>query len=59
MRSLEELDGEYALSFEIGSIFMTRVAGRTTLFRQMYESYENMFGDRLLPISIRNSIAVN
>ena len=29
------------------------------IFRQMYESYENMFGDRFLPISIRNCIAVN
>ncbi len=38
---------------------MTRVAGRTTLYKQMYESYENMFGDKFLPVSIRNCIAVN
>ena len=38
---------------------MTRVAGRTTLFKQMFESYENMFGERFLPVSIRNCIAVS
>ena len=57
--TIEELNDKYALSIEFAGIFMTRVAGRTTLFRQMYESYENMFGDRFLPISIRNCIAVN
>ncbi len=25
----------------------------------MFESYENMFGDKFLPVSIRNCIAVN
>ena len=44
--TIEELNDKYALSIEFAGIFMTRVAGRTTLFRQMYESYENMFGDR-------------
>ena len=57
--TIEELNDKYALSIEFAGIFMTRVAGGTTLFRQMYESYENMFGDRFLPISIRNCIAVN
>ena len=40
-------------------IFMTRVAGRTTLYKQMFESYENMFGEKFLPVSIRNCIAVS
>lgn len=57
--TIEELNDRYALSIEFAGIFMTRVAGRTTLFKQMYESYENMFGDRFLPVSIRNCIAVN
>lgn len=57
--SIEELNDKYALSIEFAGIFMTRVAGRTTLFKQMYESYEEMFGDRFLPVSIRNCIAVN
>ncbi len=57
--TIEELNDKYALSIEFAGIFMTRVAGRTTLFKQMYESYENMFGDRFLPVSIRNCIAVN
>ena len=38
---------------------MTRVAGRTTLYKQMFESYENMFGKKFLPVSIRNCIAVS
>ena len=46
--TIEELNDKYALSIEFAGIFMTRVAGRTTLF-----------GDRFLPISIRNCIAVN
>ena len=57
--TIEELNQKYALSIEFAGMFMTRVAGRTTLYKQMYESYENMFGDRFLPISIRNCIAVN
>ena len=57
--TIEELNDRYALSIEFAGIFMTRVAGRTTLFKQMDESYENMFGDRFLPVSIRNCIAVN
>ena len=39
--TIEELNDKYALSIEFAGIFMTRVAGRTTLFRQMYESYES------------------
>lgn len=57
--TIEELNEKYALSIEFAGMFMTRVAGRTTLYKQMYESYENMFGDKFLPVSIRNCIAVN
>ena len=57
--TIEELNAKYSLSIEFAGIFMTRVAGRTTLFKQMFESYENMFGDRFLPVSIRNCIAVS
>ncbi len=56
---IDALNGKYSLSIEFAGIFMTRVAGRTTLFRQMFESYENMFGDKFLPVSIRNCIAVS
>ncbi|WP_287388672.1 ParA family protein [Lachnospira sp.] len=57
--SVDELNEKYNLNIEFAGIFMTRVAGRTTLFKQMFESYENMFGDKFLPPYIRNSIAVN
>lgn len=57
--TIEEQNTKYALSIEFAGIFMTRVAGRTTLFKQMFESYEQMFGDRFLPVSIRNSISVS
>lgn len=57
--TIEELNDRYALSIEFAGIFMTRVAGRTTLYKQMFESYENMFGDKFLPVSIRNCIAVS
>lgn len=57
--SIEELNAKYSLSIEFAGIFMTRVSGRTTLYKQMFESYENMFGDKFLPVSIRNSIAVS
>jgi chromosome partitioning protein len=57
--TIDELNSKYSLSIEFSGIFMTRVAGRTTLFKQMFESYENMFGDRFLPVSIRNSISVS
>lgn len=57
--TIEYLNDKYALSIEFAGVFMTRVAGRTTLYKQMYESYENMFGDKFLPVSIRNCIAVN
>lgn len=57
--TIEELNSKYSLAIEFAGIFMTRVAGRTTLFKQMFESYENMFGDKFLPVSIRNSISVS
>lgn len=57
--TIEELNTKYALSIEFAGMFMTRVADRTSLYKQMYESYENMFGDKFLPVSIRNCIAVN
>lgn len=57
--TIESLNSKYSLSIEFAGIFMTRVAGRTTLFKQMFESYENMFGDKFLPVSIRNCIAVS
>lgn len=57
--SIDELNSKYSLAIEFAGIFMTRVAGRTTLFKQMFESYESMFGDKFLPVSIRNCIAVN
>lgn len=57
--SIEELNTKYSLAIEFAGIFMTRVTGRTTLFKQMFESYENMFGDKFLPVSIRNCIATS
>ncbi len=57
--SVDALNDKYNLNIEFAGIFMTRVAGRTTLFKQMFESYENMFGDKFLPPYIRNCIAVN
>ena len=35
--TIEELNTKYSLSIEFAGIFMTRVAGRTTLFKQMFE----------------------
>ena len=55
----QDLKAKYAISIEFARIFMTRDPSRTTLSKQMYESYENMFGDKFLPVSIRNCIAVN
>lgn len=57
--TIDELNTKYSLAIEFAGIFMTRVSGRTTLYKQMFESYENMFGDKFLPVSIRNSIAVS
>lgn len=57
--TIEDLNTKYSLAIEFAGIFMTRVAGRTTLYKQMFESYEDMFGDKFLPVSIRNSIAVS
>ena len=54
--TIEDLNAKYALSIEFAGMFMTRLAGRTTLYKQMFESYENMFGDKFLPVSIRNCI---
>lgn len=56
--TIQDINNKYSLSIEFMGIFMTKVAGRTTLYKQMFESYEQMFGDKFLPISIRNCIAV-
>ncbi len=57
--TIEELNTKYSLAIEFAGIFMTRVTGRTTLFKQMFDSYEAMFGDKFLPVSIRNCIAAS
>ncbi len=57
--TIDELNTKYALAIEFAGIFMTRVTGRTTLFKQMFDSYEAMFGDKFLPVSIRNCIAAS
>lgn len=40
--TIEELNDKYALSIEFAGIFMTRVAGRTTLSVRCMKCYENM-----------------
>ena len=57
--TINELNTKYSLAIEFAGIFMTRVTGRTTLYKQMFDSYEEMFGDKFLPVSIRNCIAAS
>ena len=57
--TIEELNNAYSLSIRFTGIFMTRVANNTNLFKQMFESYEEMFGEKFIPVSIRQADAVN
>ncbi len=57
--TIEELNTKYSLHIEFAGLFMTRITGRTTIYKQMFEDYENMFGDNFIPVSIRNCIAVS
>ena len=58
-QTIEDLNKKYSLSIEFAGLFMTRITGRTTIYKQMFEDYERMFGDKFIPISIRNCIAVS
>ena len=57
--TIEDLNKKYSLSIEFAGLYMTRVTGRTTIYKQMFEDYERMFGDNFIPVSIRNCIAVS
>lgn len=59
IETIENLNTNYSLAIDFIGIFMTRVSNRTNLFKQMYESYEEMFGDNFIPVSIRQTDAVN
>lgn len=59
IETIQHLNENYSLSIKFTGIFMTRVSSRTNLFKQMYESYEEMFEDKFIPVSIRQTDAVN
>lgn len=59
IETIETLNSNYSLSIDFLGIFMTRVSNRTNLFKQMFESYEEMFADKFIPVSIRQTDAVN
>lgn len=55
---VEEINSDLSLDVEFAGVFMTRVKNRTTLFKQMHESYEQLLGDKYIPVTIRDCIAV-
>lgn len=59
IETIQHLNETYSLSIKFTGIFMTRVSNRTNLFKQMFESYEEMFEDKFIPVSIRQTDAVN
>lgn len=59
IETIDRLNNAYSLSINFTGIFMTRVSNRTNLFKQMYESYAEMFDDKFIPVSIRQADAVN
>lgn len=58
INQVDEINSEFSLNVEFGGVFMCRVKSRTTLFRQMHESYENMLGDIYIPVAIRDCTKV-
>lgn len=55
---VEQINSDFSLDVEFAGVFMTRVKNRTTLFRQMHESYEQLLGDKYIPLAVRDCIAV-
>lgn len=55
---IDSLNTAFGLSLELAGIFFTRVKPRTTLFKQMNDSYQEQFGDFFIPIAIRDCNAV-
>ncbi len=56
IQSISELNQKYSLDVKFLGIFMTRVVTRSNLYKGLFESYQNEFGDKFIPISISNSI---
>ena len=52
IETIQNLNDSYSLSINFMGIFMTRVSSRTNLFKQMFE-------DKFIPVSIRQTDAVN
>lgn len=59
IETIQHQNQTHALSINFTGIFMTRVSSRTNLFKQMHESYKDMFDDKFIPVSIRQTDAVN
>ena len=59
IETIQQLNEKYSLSINFTGIYMTRVSNRTNLFKQMFENYEEMFEDKFIPVSIRQTDAVN
>lgn len=59
IETIQNLNEKYSLSINFTGIYMTRVSNRTNLFKQMFENYEEMFEDKFIPVSIRQTDAVN
>lgn len=55
---VEQINSDFSLEVEFAGVFMTRIKNRTTLFKQMNESYEQLLGDKYIPVAIRDCIAV-
>lgn len=58
IKLVQEINEKYNLDVKFGGVFMTRVKGRTTLYKDLFESFKEQFGEYFIPVSIRDCNAV-
>lgn len=58
IKTISALNAKYSLEINFTGVFITKAESRTTLYKEMVKSYQEMFGDKFIPISIRKTEAV-
>lgn len=55
---VEEINDTFNTQAEFKGVFLTRVKRNTTVYKKLKEQYKELFGDRFIPISVRDCITV-
>jgi len=59
IKSISTINNDYNLEVKFLGIFMTQVMTRSRLFKSLFESYREQFGDKFITVSISHSVLLD